>query len=439
MESLLFPKNFVFGCGTASYQVEGATKEGGRTSSIWDDYCRKDNAIIDGSSGDVACDQYHRYKDDIKIMESIGFNEYRFSISWTRIFPKANHKVNMEGINYYINLCKYLLESNIKPIVTLYHWDLPSYYKNSWVDRSIVEEFAFFAATVFEYLSPYVDKWITINEPHSIAFNGYLYGIHAPGQKNINSALTVAHNLNLSHARAVQIFREKGYRGSIGIALDASWPKPATKKNDDLFASTFARNLYTDIFLYPLCGKDYPSTIKEITRFSMPVKAGDKKLMAEKFDYIGLNYYSQSVVEYDESSSIKFRDAKSWRDENCMGWPIDPKGMRRMLNYYTQLFPNLPIVISENGFPYPDVVVDRRVHDTERIKYLSEHLAICIKAIEDGIPITGYYIWSILDNFEWMFGYTKRFGIVHTDYATQKRTLKDSAYFMRDVIAGNVD
>jgi beta-glucosidase len=438
MCKLDFPEDFLWGAATASYQVEGATREGGRSESIWDTFCRRPGATFAGENGDVACDQYHRYKEDVALMAKLGFKSYRFSIAWPRIIPTGTGAVNAEGVAYYRNLCAELHKYGIQACATLYHWDLPQCLqdKGGWAERFIVDAFTAYAKVCFAELGDCVDQWITMNEPLCIAFLGYMVGHHAPGIQDAGQTARVVHHVLLAHGEAVKAYRKTGLKAPIGITLNIDTPRPATKSPADIQAARIAWAYEAEVFLFPLAGKGYPEIVIN-GGWKMPVEKGDLETIAEKIDFIGLNYYFENAVQADESP-LKYSNAPFWQDITDMGWPVVPGGLDRQVRWVSAVTGgNLPIYITENGYARADCVeADGRVHDKERIDYLKKHLAVCSGLIKDGIKLKGYFAWSLLDNFEWGYGYTKRFGIVHVDYATQKRTIKDSAYFFRDLIAG---
>jgi beta-glucosidase len=445
MERLVFPKDFLWGTATAGYQVEGATREGGRGESIWDVFARKPGAIFNGENGDIACDQYHRYKEDIALMAELGFTSYRFSISWPRIFPTGTGKVNPEGIAYYRNLCEELHKNNIHTCVTLYHWDLPQPLEDAggWADRSVLGPFEEFVKVCYKELGDVVDMWITLNEPFCIAYLGYAFGVHAPGHKDQQKAASAAHHLNMAHGIAVREYRKTGLKAPIGITWNPITPRPATAKPADIKAAERSRAFNTEIFVYPCLGKGYPEIVTKELNVKIPVKDGDLETIAQPIDFMGINYYSESPVAADENSPVKFSIKPFWQEMTAMDWPLTPGGLERQIEWLADVSkgafgkPEIPIYITENGCAYEDVLTsDGRVHDIQRVKYLQQHLAVCADVIKKGVPLKGYYVWSLLDNFEWAFGYSRRFGIIHVDFKSQKRTLKDSAYFFRDVIAG---
>ncbi|MDR0643960.1 MAG: beta-glucosidase [Treponema sp.] len=434
-----FPDNFLWGVATAAYQVEGASHEGGRSESIWDTFCRVPGATFAGENGDVACDQYHRYKEDAALIAELGFKSYRFSISWCRILPDGTGVVNAEGVAYYRNLCAELRKYGIQTCATLYHWDLPQVLqdKGGWAERFIVDAFVEYAKVCFREFGDCVDLWITMNEPLCIAFLGYMAGRHAPGIQDPVQCIRAVHHVLLAHAKAVQAYRKTGLKAPIGIVLNISTPRPATKNPADVSAAQLARSYEAELFVFPLMGKGYPKVLTE-NGWKLPLESGDIETIAEKIDFIGLNYYFENAIIADKNNPMGYSQAPFWQERTDIGWPVVPEGLYRQIKWVNAVTDGkLPIYITENGAAAEDVVeVDGRIHDRERIDYFKKHVDVCLRLIADGVPLKGYFVWSLLDNFEWSFGYTKRFGIVRVDYATQKRTLKDSAYFFRDVIAG---
>ena len=438
MQKVEFNKDFLWGCATASYQVEGAVKEDGRKPSIWDTFCKKEGAVLNGDNGDDATDQYHKYKEDISLMDELGFQAYRFSIAWPRIIPDGRGEINQAGVAYYKNLCDALHEKGMKAVATLYHWDLPQTLQDEggWTNRDTAYAFAAYAKACFEQLGSHVDMWITLNEPFCSAYLGYLYGEHAPGHTDAREAFDAVHYLNLAHGLAVKEYRKIGLDKPIGITLNPVAPRPATRKKEDHHASELARAVNTDVFLHPLVRKGYPVLVTETLKISFPVQAGDMDIIAEPLDFIGINYYNEGAVVYDEKMPFKYRDVPVWQRTTDMKWPIVPYGLLRLLHYFDDETKGLPLYITENGCAAKDVVEEGRVHDLLRCDYLNQHFAICKQAIDEGVKLKGYFVWSFLDNFEWAFGYSKRFGIVYVDYKTQERIVKDSAYMIRDVISG---
>jgi beta-glucosidase len=439
MHTLDFPKDFLWGTATASYQVEGAGHEGGRGESIWDAFARRPGAVYCGENGEIACDQYHRYKEDVALIAELGFKSYRFSIAWPRIIPSGTGKVNPEGVAYYKNLVRELHKQGLRASATLYHWDLPQVLqdKGGWAERSTAEACAEFARVCFAELGEDVDQWITINEPFCIAYLGYLLGVHAPGIKDLDQAVKAVHHVNLAHGLMVKAYRKTGLTAPIGITWNPSTPRPATRGRADVKAAQIARAFETEVFMLPVLGKGYPETVLKELKLPFPIKSGDMELISQPVDFIGVNYYTEHPVGADRKALCKYATKPSWQETTGMGWPIVPGGLRRQLLWVHSISGGLPIYITENGCAQPDELgPDGRVHDLDRIRYIRKHLAVCADLIREGVNLKGYFVWSFIDNFEWAYGYSKRFGIVYTDYATQKRMPKDSAYFFRDVIAG---
>ena len=444
MQKPIFPKDFLWGTATASYQIEGATHEDGRGECIWDTFARKPGAVYAGENGSVACDHYHRYKEDIALMAELGFQSYRFSIAWSRIFPQGQGKVNPEGINFYRNLCEELRKHKIHICITLYHWDLPQALEDAggWADRSVLGAFEEYVKICYKELGDLVDMWITINEPFCITYLGYLDGVHAPGVTDKQKALAAVHHVNMAHGIAVREYRKTGLKAPIGITWNPGTPRPATSSEADKKAAVIARALETEIFIFPCLGKGYPEQIK-ISDYNVPLMEGDLETIAQPIDFIGVNYYAEYPVSAVKNDPLKTSSKPFWQETTEMGWPCIPSGLERQLLWITEISKGafgkneIPIYITENGRACDDIVTpDGRVHDKQRIEYLQQHLAVCADVIKKGVPLKGYYVWSLLDNFEWAWGYTKRFGIIHIDFKTLKRTPKDSAYFLRDTIAG---
>ncbi|MDR0300740.1 MAG: beta-glucosidase [Treponema sp.] len=448
MERLVFPKDFVWGTATASYQVEGATREGGRGESIWDTFSRKPAAVYAGENGDVACDQYHRYAEDVELMAELGFSSYRFSIAWPRIIPAGTGKVNPEGIAYYRKLCDELHKRNITACATIYHWDLPQPLEDAggWTNRSVLDAFEEYVKICYKEFGDVVDMWITVNEPYCIALLGHLIGVHAPGHRDLEKALAAVHHINMAHGIAVREYRKTNLKAPIGITWNPDTPRPATASEADVKAANLSRAFNTEVFIFPCLGKGYPELVKSELNCEFPVKEGDMETIAQPVDFLGVNYYFENPVAADEKAKYKVSAKPFWQETTATGWPITPGGLERQLLWIAEVSKGafgkaeIPIYITENGCAIEDTVTgDGRIHDTRRIKYLQQHLAVCADVIKKGVPLKGYYVWSLLDNFEWASGYSKRFGIIHIDFSTLKRTPKDSAYFLRDVIAGYGD
>lgn len=456
----MFPRDFVFGTATASYQIEGGAREGGRSASIWDTFSHTPGAVERGDTGDVACDFYHRYREDIALMGELGVDASRMSLSWSRILPEGRGEVNPEGIAFYREVLGELRARGIAPLVTLYHWDLPQALQDEggWANRRIIADFENYARVAARELGDLVDTWITLNEPWCTAFLGHASGVHAPGHTDGAEALTVAHHLNVAHGRAVVALREElGETARVGVALNIHVVRPEVMDDDaHLEAVRRIEQVGNHIFLGPMLEGSYPTELiaenRDLTDWSF-VREGDLATARQRLDVLGVNYYSTSVVRpagaepsgfsgghgagaaspWVGCDDIEFVEPEGPLTE--MGWNIDPDGLYDLLTSIDRVFPGTPIMIMENGAAFPDVLEDGEVHDAQRVDYLARHLAVLEEAIEDGVNVTGYMLWSFLDNFEWAFGYSKRFGIVHVDFETLARTPKDSFHWYRDFIA----
>ncbi|KAL4378899.1 hypothetical protein GQ457_02G025770 [Hibiscus cannabinus] len=461
-----FPPNFLFGVATASYQIEGACNEGGRGPSIWDSFSHTEGKIIDGSNGDVAVDHYHRYKEDVDLIHKFGFDAYRFSISWSRIFPDGlGTKVNDEGISFYNNLINALIEKGIRPFATLYHWDLPLHLQESiggWLDKQIVNYFAIYADTCFAHFGDRVKNWITINEPLQTAVNGYDAGIFAPGRREGSSAepYLVAHHQILAHATAVSIYRSKykdNHGGQIGLVLDCEWAEANSDKIEDKTAAARRLDFQLGWYLCPLYYGDYPAVMLEKLGDRLPkFSQEEKKLLFKSLDFLGLNHYTSKFVSHATNSSQECCYYKAQEMEIIVEWEggekigeqaasewlfIVPWGLRKVLNYIAQTYNNPPIYITENGMDEEDdnsLPLSEILDDKLRVRYFKGYLAAVAQAIKDGADVRGYFAWSLLDNFEWAQGYTKRFGLVYVDYKNGlARHPKSSAYWFSRFLKGS--
>ncbi|GAB3596027.1 GH1 family beta-glucosidase [Angustibacter peucedani] len=471
-----FPAGFGWGSATASYQIEGAVAEDGRTPSIWDTFSRTPGAVLGGDTGDVADDHYHRFREDVAIMRELGLTTYRFSVAWPRITPHvgpdALGPVNEAGLDFYRALVDELVGAGIEPAVTLYHWDLPQALEDAggWTDRRTAERFAEYAAVVAEALSPDVRTFITLNEPWCSAYLGYASGVHAPGRQDPAAALAAVHHLNLAHGLGAAAVRAAAPGVKIGLTLNLAWvhtpdgagwgPEVEAAREGDLDAVRRVDGLQNRVFLDPVMRGSYPADVQQDTAAATDwsfVQDGDLDLVHQVPDVLGLNYYSPTVVRHwdgtGERETADGHDPKAgtpWiacedvefpaqsGQHTDMGWPVDPVGMTELLLRLHREHPGTELMVTENGAAFPDVLVSEddgpAVHDADRIGYLHAHLGAVLDAVEAGAPVTGYFLWSLLDNFEWSYGYSKRFGIVHVDYATQARTPKDSARWYSAVV-----
>jgi len=430
-----FPKDFYFGTATASYQIEGAAAEDGKGPSIWDVFSHTPGKTFNGETGDVACDHYHRHKEDIQIMKDIGLNAYRFSISWPRVMPDGKN-FNQKGIDFYNRLVDELLEAGITPFVTLYHWDLPYalYEKGGWLNPDIAMYFRAYSTFMFDELGDRVKHWITLNEPWCSSFLGYFTGEHAPGHQNLQEAIFAAHNLLRAHGYAVQSFREEVKDGKIGLTNVTMKVEPGDSKPESFLVAGLVDKIVNAWFHDPIVFGKYPEeAVKSYLERGLQVPSDELSIISSPIDFFGVNYYTRTLVAYDENSPLGFSYVQGNLPKTEMGWEIYPQGLFETLINLKERY-KLPLYITENGMAGPDNIENGRIKDTYRIEYLEKHFETALSAIEAGVDLRGYFIWSLMDNFEWAHGYSKRFGIVYVDYATQKRILKDSALWLKDFI-----
>ncbi len=437
-----FPDDFTWGVATASYQIEGAAHEDGRGESIWDRFSYTPGKVVNGDTGDVACDHYHRWREDIALIRELGAQAYRFSIAWPRIIPGGRGETNEKGLAFYDRLVDGLLESGITPWVTLYHWDLPQVLEDQggWPNRATGEAFAEYVDVVTRRLGDRVKHWITLNEPWCSAFLGYAVGEHAPGRKEFPVWLEALHTLYLGHGRAVESVRRNSPGAQVGITLNLSQAYPASDSQADRDAAERYDGFFNRWFLDPLYGRTYPEDMLELYGDMAPkMEPADFDIMAAKTDFLGLNYYNPAFIADDPGApGLRTRSVEPEGEYTQMGWLVYPGGLRDLLLRVSHDYPTGPLYITENGAAYPDPApVDGRVHDPERTRYYAEHLRACRRAIGDGVPLKGYFAWSLMDNFEWAFGYTRRFGITYVDYDTQVRTIKDSGRYLGKVMRAN--
>ncbi len=439
MTTLKFPAGFVWGTATASFQVEGGASE--RGASIWDDFCRWPGKVVGGHTGDVADDHYHLYRQDIALMRQLGLGAYRFSIAWPRVLPEGSGAVNEKGLAFYDRLTDALLEAGITPYVTLYHWDLPSALQRlgGWAARDTAQRFVDYVQVVARRLGDRVPAWITHNEPWVVAILGNLIGVHAPGWQDVGLALQVGHHVMLSHGLAVQALRAECPQAQVGITLNFTPAYPASGSRADLLAATRVDGASHRWFLDPVLLGRYPQdTWDEYGPFVPRVAPGDLTAIHQPIDFMGVNYYTRQVVQADPQAPGGIATLHPDGEYTAMDWEVYPEALTALLTRLTRDYGPLPLYITENGCAYDDMLgADGRVRDPQRTAYFQQHFVAMHRAIQAGVPLKGYFVWSLLDNFEWAFGYTRRFGIVHVDFDTLRRTPKDSAAFVRQVAAAN--
>jgi beta-glucosidase len=451
-DDLTFPQGFLWGAATAAYQIEGAARDDGRGPSIWDTFSRRPGAVVGGHTGDVACDHYHRYRDDVALMADLNLTAYRFSVAWPRIQPDGTGPVEPRGLDFYDRLVDELRAHGIRPVVTLYHWDLPQSLEDrgGWTARETAEAFADYAAIVHARLGDRVELWTTLNEPWCSAYLGYAAGVHAPGRQDPAAAFTAVHHLLLGHGLAVQALRAGGAT-SVGITLNPAAVFPADPSStEDAEAARLVDGLHNRIFLDPLLRGQYPADVlAHVERFTPTtfVRQGDEAITSAAIDVLGVNYYQPTYVAarsgamgnpmHPGTEGIEFLPPTGHVTD--MGWRVEPDTLRDLLERIAGDYPGTPLLVTENGAAYsagPDAE-GSRVADDERIRYLDGHLRAAHAAITAGVDLRGYFVWSLMDNYEWAQGYGKRFGIVHVDYRTQRRLPKDSALWYRDVVRRN--
>jgi beta-glucosidase len=415
----------VWGAATASYQIEGAVTADGRGESIWDRFSHTPGRIRNDENGDVACDHYHRYKEDVVLMAELGLDAYRFSVSWPRVIPNGVGPVNPAGLAFYDRLVDELLDHDITPHVTLYHWDLPQALEDAggWPVRSTAEAFAEYAGIVAERLGDRVRYFATLNEPYVVSHLGYRIGIHAPGRREPRAALAAAHHLLVAHGLAVEQLRSAAPGAAVGIVLDFDPQHPTSGHPLDLELAQVNHDHSNRWFLDPITGHGYPAEgIKTWGWELSEVLDGDLALIAAPIDFLGVNYYSRSVVR---SPLLPALEVTSPPERTTMGWEVYPRGLTDVLEFVASRTGELPLFISENGAAYPLHPGDPTA-DPERVHFLQRHLMAALTALERGVPLAGYFVWSLLDNFEWAEGYEQRFGIIYVDFDTQERRVKDS-------------
>lgn len=437
-----FPSAFLWGAATSSFQIEGAWDADGKGPSIWDTFCREPGRVAGGDRGDRACDSYHRVADDVALLKTLGVKAYRFSVSWPRVLPRGRGPVNQAGLAYYHRLVDALLEAGILPFCTLYHWDLPQALQDEggWENRATADAFVDYADLLFREFHGKIDLWITFNEPFCSSFVGHFFGVHAPGKTDLSVAVAAAHHHLLAHGRAVSRFRELcaagRASGTIGMAPNITWAEPYTDTEADRLACLRPIQWSWDWFLDPVCFASYPEHLSQWFAdrgVRPPVLTGDLQTIAQPIDFVGGNYYCMSVNRHDASPAgglLASRPVDMGWEKSDIGWPLTPEGFTRSLVRIRQKYGDLPLYITENG------ICLNEPDDPRRIVYLDQHLRALARALAQGVDVRGYMAWSLLDNFEWAEGYSKRFGLVHVDFDTLQRTPKPSYHWYRNWIAG---
>jgi beta-glucosidase len=434
-----FPTDFVWGAATAAYQVEGAVEEDGRGESIWDRFTATPGNILNGDHGRVACDYYHRYRDDIRIMRDLGLTAYRFSIAWPRVLPDGRGRVNEAGLDFYDRVVDELLANGIEPYPTLYHWDLPQALEDrgGWPVRETVEAFAEYTEVVARRLGDRVRHWATVNEPWVIAWLGYGIGQDAPGRASEAEAIAAGHHVLVAHGRALEILRREVPEAKVGVTLDAVPMHPFTDSEADIEAARVEDGTRNRWFIDPVLSGGYPpETMKRFGPMLPPCVADDMKAISAPIDFLGLNYYRRHVVRADPITGDPNVIDLQGAEHTGMGWEVYPEGLYELFVRLHDDYEVPPLYVTENGAAYQDVRTNGSVEDPERASYIERHLGAVARALEDGVPVGGYFVWSLLDNFEWSRGYSQRFGLVYVDFDTLERVPKSSYDWYRDFIAG---
>ena len=436
-----FPSGFLWGAATSAYQIEGSPLADGAGPSIWQRFTHTPGLVANNETGDVACDHYRRYADDVDLMQRLGLKAYRFSISWSRILPQGRGAVNPAGLAFYDRLVDALLARGIEPMATLFHWDLPAALddRGGWLNPDSADWFADYATTLFRKLDDRVKLWATLNEPWVVTDGGYLRGALAPGHRNGFEAPIATHNLMRAHGKAVQAYRAEGRQG-IGLVVNLEPKYPASDGAEDRAATARAEAYMNRQYLDPVFGKRYPAELEDI--FGEAWRAwpdADFALIAQPVDFVGVNYYTRNVTRADASAwplrAAPVRQPRATYTET--GWEVFAQGLTDMLLRVKERYGAVPLYVTENGAAFfdPPTADGGRVQDPLRVDYLRKHITAAHAALQAGVDLRGYFVWSLFDNMEWSLGYSKRFGIVHVDFATQKRTPKDSARFYSSVIA----
>lgn len=443
---MTFPDNFLWGVATSAYQIEGAPLEDGAGPSIWHRFSHTPGMTVFGETGDIACDHYHRFREDVALMARLGLRAYRFSVSWSRVLPEGRGAVNAKGLDFYERLVDTLLEQGIRPNATLYHWDLPAALddRGGWLNLDVAGWFADYADVMFRALGDRVPMWATLNEPWVVVDAGYLHGVHAPGHRSLFEAPRATHNLLRAHGAAVQAYRGANRPGQIGIVVNLEPKYPASEREEDQTAAHRADAYMNRQYLDPLLLGSYPEEMPEIFGAAWPdFGPEDMMLIRQPIDFLGINYYKRGVTRHDPDAppvrASLIRQPQHIHTEMGWEWEVYPPGLTRTLTRVRDRYGDIPLYVTENGAAFydPPKPIGGRIEDPLRVHYLREHLRAAREAIGQGVDLRGYFAWSLLDNYEWSAGYSKRFGIVHVDFETLERTPKDSAEFYAEVVRTN--
>jgi beta-glucosidase len=436
-----FPDDFVWGAATSAFQIEGLPLADGAGPSNWQQFCQRPGTIVNGDTGERACEHYRLFDEDVALMKTLGLKAYRFSVAWSRIFPTGRGKLNQKGLDFYLRLLDSLEQAGIRPFPTLHHWDLPLALDEAggWSNRDCALWFADYAHTLFQAFGTRISQWSTLNEPWVIVHEGYVQGSHPPGLQNMTKARLAAHNLLRGHALAVQAFRADG-EGEIGLVVNLEPKYAASDSAEDQAAMARAHAWMNRQFLDPVFLGQYPEELTDIYGSAPLFPEADYQLIREPIDFLGINYYSRSVVR-DAPSRLPFRSERVRQNaapHTEMDWEVFPEGIKSCLLWVQRRYGDIPLYLTENGGAFSDPPPqDGPIADTPRVDYFRAHLQSAHEAIMQGVNLKGYYAWSLLDNFEWAYGYSKRFGLIHVDYQTQRRSPKASALFYRDVITSH--
>ena len=442
-EQIRFPQGFLWGAATSAYQIEGSPLADGAGPSIWHRFAHTPGRTANGETGDIACDHYRRYQSDVDLMKSLGLTAYRFSVSWSRVFPDGTGRINQAGLDFYSRLVDSLLAAGIRPSVTLYHWDMPAALddRGGWLNPDVPKWFADYAATMFRALDDRIPMWATLNEPWVVSDGGYLHGLLAPGHRNLFETPIASHNLLRAHGTAVQAYRTLG-KNQIGIVVNLEPKYPASQSPEDLGATVRAEAYMNRQYLDPILLGSHPAELKEMFGEAWPANADDDlALISQPIDFLGINYYLRGVTRHDATARpLQSRNVPQPQHAGTeTGWEMYAPALTRVLLWVKERYPAIPLYITETGTAVydPPHTLDGVVEDPLRVWYYREHLKAAHTAIKHGVDLRGYFAWSLLDNYEWSLGYSKRFGIVHVDFETQERTPKSSARFYSEVIRSN--